>query len=101
MTAAETLRFDPEPAFRIIASRCGLKPWPTGGTWAGSQLNEGTITPGQIAQYLGLSTRNIYRYRDDHMSICQADKMSTSIGLHPANIWPEWLSTNETETVAA
>jgi hypothetical protein len=46
----------------------------------------------QLARLVGAHRRQVYRWRDDGLSERLADRSACRVGLHPSNIWPEWLS---------
>jgi excisionase family DNA binding protein len=50
----------------------------------------GTVT--EAAGVLGISVRTLYRWMRDGISAEKADRAAVRIGLHPANLWPEWFA---------
>lgn len=53
-----------------------------------------------VADTLGRSQQQVYRWRNVGVSFDQADELATRAGFHPASVWPEWMDDqlNEFET---
>lgn len=45
--------------------------------------------PAEIAEGAGFAPRNVFRWRRAGLLPNTADLLACSMGLHPANIWPE------------
>lgn len=45
---------------------------------------------GRPSQVLRLNGTDLVRLRRDGLTIDQADRLANRVGLHPANIWPDW-----------
>lgn len=48
-------------------------------------------TTSDLAAYLGVDKRTVYRWRETGLTFWQADKAAGALNLHPALIWPDWL----------
>ena len=44
----------------------------------------------KLARLTGVHRRQIYRWRTDGLSEYHADIAACHLGLHPANVWPDW-----------
>lgn len=42
------------------------------------------------ARALGVHPRQVYRWRAGGVTWAQADELAVAVGLHPAEVWPEW-----------
>jgi lambda repressor-like predicted transcriptional regulator len=49
-------------------------------------------TVGEAADHLGVSVRSLYRWMKDGLSWQRADEVAVRLGVHPANIWPDWFA---------
>lgn len=49
----------------------------------------------RLAEDLGTTDRTLHRCASTGLSPMLADKCATRLGLHPANIWPEWYAVAE------
>lgn len=49
------------------------------------------LTDMGLGAILGVHRRQIARWRDYGVPWVTADRIATSLGLHPANLWPEWM----------
>ena len=45
---------------------------------------------GRAARSYGVSRRTIYRWQRHGLSDRAADQAAIAVGLHPANVWPNW-----------
>lgn len=48
------------------------------------------LTDMGLGQVLGVHRRQIARWRGYGVPWVTADQLATRLGLHPANLWPEW-----------
>lgn len=63
----------------------------------------GCVNDHQLAGILGVSHRQIYRYRKENLSVDVADRLAVVLGHHPSEIWDEWCDvewTDDEEEVA-
>lgn len=49
-------------------------------------------TIGDVAALVGVSTRTVHRWQRNGLTDTQADRAAVALGLHPANVWPDWWS---------
>ena len=49
----------------------------------------------QIADYLGVSTRRVYRWRREGIRYYDADRVALALGLHPLLVWPDYYDTDD------
>jgi hypothetical protein len=47
----------------------------------------------ELARHTGFAVRSIQRWTRDGIPLWSADKLAISLGVHPANIWPDWTTT--------
>jgi hypothetical protein len=47
-------------------------------------------TMGDMAAMVGTSRRNLMRWSVEGIPELSADRVAVSLGLHPAELWPEW-----------
>lgn len=47
-------------------------------------------TDEDTAAALGVNRRRIYRMRQLGLTVEQADELAVGIGMHPAEVWPDW-----------
>lgn len=45
---------------------------------------------GKAQQVIGANRSNVHRWRRRGLTLDSADRCATALGLHPANVWPEW-----------
>ncbi len=45
---------------------------------------------GKVASVLNMEPSNIYRWRQYGLTWFTADRIAVKMGLHPAEIWPQW-----------
>jgi hypothetical protein len=62
------------------------------------QKGDGEIADGFIAELVGKHVRLVGRYRADGVSHRIADELCCAIDIHPALIWPEWVSEEDPTT---
>lgn len=46
---------------------------------------------GTLAQVLGVSGSTLTKYRSNGLTAKQADRLAVRAGLHPGNIWSDWV----------
>lgn len=85
------MRFD----FADLAALC-LQRWRAES--AASDLHIGET--GKVAAVLGVSRVNVQRWRKCGLDHWAADRMAIALGLHPCEIWPEWLYLDDLDEVA-
>lgn len=44
------------------------------------------------ARAVGVTVRAVERWKSGGLSALQADRAAIAIGIHPANLWPDWLT---------
>lgn len=44
----------------------------------------------ELAERLGVHPRTVSRWRGLLLDDMRADRWATALGLHPANVWPDW-----------
>jgi len=47
---------------------------------------------GKAAQVLGCNRKTVYRWAAKGLCAESADRVAHHLGMHPANIWPNWWS---------
>lgn len=47
-------------------------------------------TDAEVARRLGIDSTQLRRWRVSGVSDEQADRLATTLGLHPAIVWPDW-----------
>jgi hypothetical protein len=45
----------------------------------------------EIARYFGVSKAAVSKWRERGLSCVQADELAVRLGLHPCELWPDWL----------
>lgn len=63
----------------------GPRPFPWGPL---EELAGGTIA--RAAALLDVDRTQAYRWRRYGLTVDQADELACRVGLHPANVWPDW-----------
>ena len=53
----------------------------------------GPIPRRVLLRSVGTTTKRYSYYRDNGLSIDLADKWAERLGLHPAEVWPNWVET--------
>jgi hypothetical protein len=51
----------------------------------------GAISRRVLLRAIGTTTKRYSYYRENGLSIDLADKWSERLGLHPAEVWPNWV----------
>ena len=46
----------------------------------------------ELAELLGVHPRQLRRYMQHGVTDCAADRVAVRAGVHPAVVWPEWMS---------
>lgn len=46
----------------------------------------------RLAMVLGVHPRQVYRWRSYGVTEVQADELAIAVGVHPAEVWPDWLT---------
>jgi len=49
----------------------------------------------RLAEHLGTTSRTLHRCAATGLSPMLADRCATRLGMHPANIWPDWYAVAE------
>lgn len=57
---------------------------------------EGRSTHAQ-ERALHVSPKTLRRYKAEGLTVWQADRAAVRLGYHPANLWPQWWTTNPKE----
>ena len=52
----------------------------------------GATTNAALARSLGVSVRTVWRWHHHGLTDTQADHAAIALGLHPAIVWPDWLT---------
>jgi hypothetical protein len=50
----------------------------------------GGTSAAELAGFLRVSSRTVFRYRTHGLNIVQADRAAVAVGYHPAEVWPDW-----------
>ena len=53
-------------------------------------VDQSPPTMGDMAMMLGVSRRNLIRWSFEGIPERSADRAAVTLGLHPAELWPEW-----------
>lgn len=53
-------------------------------------LSASGLTRSRFAAGVGLPGANLARYEADGLDVWQADRAACRLGLHPAQVWPDW-----------
>lgn len=88
------IHFPPEPLIELVERRLGPV----------VQLPDNTrdgATSTNMAQECGVSRRQIERWRNGKpLTAWAADRVATSLGVHPEAIWPYWFDVSLVEHAA-
>jgi hypothetical protein len=68
----------------------------TGRRWPLDSLSAAadTTTNAALARSLGVNVRTVWRWHRHGLTDAQADHAAIALGLHPALVWPDWLTTS-------